>query len=173
MPHHVVAGALVGPQGVLLVHRSPDRRYYPDCWDFPGGHIEPGESAADALARELREEIGVDATISGLPDLCVAEDEDADDGMVLQLWIVTEWNGEPSNLATEEHADLRWVDAHDVSALHLAHPSYGPFIIECADGHRGARAANSLEQEPEPPPARDHTVPRDDLGVSPICVARR
>ncbi|MGO2822231.1 MAG: NUDIX domain-containing protein [Brachybacterium tyrofermentans] len=130
MPHHVVAGALVGPQGVLLVHRHPDRRYYPDCWDFPGGHIEPGESAANALARELREEIGVDATITGAPDLRVMENETADDGLVLQLWIVTEWDGEPTNLAADEHDELRWVAAHDVSALDLAQPSYLAFLAE-------------------------------------------
>ncbi|MGO2608257.1 MAG: NUDIX domain-containing protein [Brachybacterium tyrofermentans] len=134
MPHHVVAGALVGPQGVLLVHRHPDRKYYPGCWDFPGGHIELGESAADALARELREEIGVDATITGAPALRVVENEGADDGLVLQLWFVTEWEGEPTNLATDEHDELRWVAVRDVSALDLAHPSYLMFLTEWADG---------------------------------------
>ena len=130
MPHHVVAGALVGPQGVLLVHRHPDRRYYPDCWDFPGGHIEPGESAANALARELREEIGVDATITGAPALRVVEKGTADDGLVLQLWIVTNWGGEPANLATDEHDELQWADAHVVPALDLARPSYLAFLAE-------------------------------------------
>lgn len=130
MPHHVVAGALLGPQGVLLVHRSPKRRYYPDCWDFPGGHIEPGESAAAALVRELRGEVGVDATITGARALRFVENGMADDGLVLQLWIVTNWGGEAANLATDEHDELRWVDAHDVSALDLAHPSYLAFLAE-------------------------------------------
>ena len=146
MPHHVVAGALVGPQGVLLVHRSPNRRYYPDCWDFPGGHIEPGESAADALARELREEIGVEATITGAPALRVVEDETADDGLVLQLWLITAWAGEPANLAPEEHDELRWVDVHDVSALDLAHPSVLALLAELP----GGTAANSPRRQSHP-----------------------
>ena len=86
------------------------------------------------LARELREEIGVDATITGAPALRVVENEGADDGLVLQLWFVTEWEGEPTNLATDEHDELRWVAVRDVSALDLAHPSYLMFLTEWADG---------------------------------------
>ncbi|MEU7380034.1 NUDIX domain-containing protein [Streptomyces sp. NPDC042207] len=38
--------------------RGPDRRLFPDCWDIVGGHVEPGESLLDALAREVEEETG-------------------------------------------------------------------------------------------------------------------
>ena len=39
----LVAGVLVRGAEVLLGHRSPHRRWYPDVWDLPGGHVEPGE----------------------------------------------------------------------------------------------------------------------------------
>lgn len=55
---HVVAGVLVRGAEVLLGHRSPDRRWYPDVCDFPGGHVEPGEDERAALDRELCEEVG-------------------------------------------------------------------------------------------------------------------
>ncbi len=42
-------------------HRSPERRWFPDVWDLPGGHVEPGEDERTALRRELREEVGVEA----------------------------------------------------------------------------------------------------------------
>lgn len=38
--------------------RSPDRRLFPDTWDIVGGHVEPGESVLEALAREIMEETG-------------------------------------------------------------------------------------------------------------------
>ncbi|MGW1865927.1 NUDIX hydrolase [Streptomyces mauvecolor] len=38
--------------------RGPDRRLFPDCWDIVGGHVEPGESLLDTLAREVEEETG-------------------------------------------------------------------------------------------------------------------
>ncbi|MGW2952659.1 NUDIX hydrolase [Streptomyces eurythermus] len=38
--------------------RGPRRRLFPDCWDIVGGHVEPGESLPDALAREIEEETG-------------------------------------------------------------------------------------------------------------------
>ncbi len=56
---HVVAGALVTAGRVLLGHRSPLRHWHPDVWDLPGGHVEQGESEPQALAREMREELGV------------------------------------------------------------------------------------------------------------------
>ena len=55
--HVVVCGALVENGAVLLVHRSPTRRAYPDLWDLPGGHVEAGESELKALAREMDEEL--------------------------------------------------------------------------------------------------------------------
>ncbi|MFE7621053.1 NUDIX hydrolase [Streptomyces sp. NPDC057496] len=55
-----VVGAVVLDQDgrVFAQRRSPDRRLFPDCWDIVGGHVEPGESLLDALAREVEEETG-------------------------------------------------------------------------------------------------------------------
>jgi 8-oxo-dGTP pyrophosphatase MutT (NUDIX family) len=64
--HHVVAAILRRADQVLLCHRSPRRRWYPDVWDFPGGHVEPGERPEDALRREVAEELGA-ATVTARP----------------------------------------------------------------------------------------------------------
>lgn len=110
--HHVVSAALVrGGSEVLLVHRHPRRRYFPDVWDLPGGHVEPGEEPVAALARELREEIGVE--VRDLPAEPAARLRPWP-ALDLASWVVTAWDGEPANLAPEEHDDLRWWRATDL-----------------------------------------------------------
>lgn len=49
-----------------MCHRLPSLRWYADKWDFPGGHIEDGETAGDALVRELREEVAVVSVRPGI-----------------------------------------------------------------------------------------------------------
>jgi 8-oxo-dGTP diphosphatase len=58
----VVAGVAVRRGRVLVCRRSAARRHA-GKWEFPGGKLEPGETAAVALRRELREELGVEATV--------------------------------------------------------------------------------------------------------------
>jgi 8-oxo-dGTP diphosphatase len=58
--HHVVAVILRQADRLLLCHRAPTRRWYPDVWDFAGGHVEPEELPEEALRREVLEELGVE-----------------------------------------------------------------------------------------------------------------
>lgn len=53
-------GALIRDEHgrVYLHRRSADRRLFPGTWDFVGGHIDPGETPEQALAREIEEETG-------------------------------------------------------------------------------------------------------------------
>ena len=44
---------------LLILRRFPSRRFLPNRWDVPGGHVEEGESDAPALRREAREETGL------------------------------------------------------------------------------------------------------------------
>ena len=54
-----VVGALIVNGGKVFVHRrGPDRAFLPNCWDIPGGHVEPGERLLEALEREVEEETG-------------------------------------------------------------------------------------------------------------------
>jgi 8-oxo-dGTP diphosphatase len=117
-PHQVVAGVLVRDGHVLMAHRSPARRWYPDVWDLPGGHVEPGESPRRALVRELAEELGV--TVRACSPAGYLEDAT----MRLTLLLVGRWDGEPVNAARDEHDGLRWCTAADLAGLPLAHVQY-------------------------------------------------
>jgi 8-oxo-dGTP diphosphatase len=57
----VVAGVLRDADGRVLLAQRPPRGPHAGLWEFPGGKREPGESAADALRRELHEELGIEA----------------------------------------------------------------------------------------------------------------
>ncbi len=106
--HEIVTAALVRDGRVLLVHRSPDRHAYPNVWDLHGGHVEPGETERVALAREVREELGVRIAPDSATPLCrfdVGRDEET---VRIHAWRVGEWEGTPANLAPEEHDDMGW-----------------------------------------------------------------
>jgi 8-oxo-dGTP diphosphatase len=116
----LVCGLLIRGGEALLVHRSPDREVYPGVWDFPGGHVEPGESRPAALVRELDEELDVviDAP-AGDADLVLDGD-----GWHLSVWVVRSWDGEPRNVQPDEHDDLAWFGLDAALALDFADPEY-------------------------------------------------
>ncbi len=124
--HDVVAAALVHPDEVLLCHRSPTRSWYPDVWDFPGGHVEDGETAHVALRRELTEELGIDiGLISGPPAFRLGDDSE---DLSLRVWVVSSWLGEVQNLEPEEHDDLGWFTREQLGGVSLADHEYRPFL---------------------------------------------
>jgi len=55
----VAVGVVFRADGAVLLADRPAGKAYPGYWEFPGGKIEPGESVGVALARELREEVGI------------------------------------------------------------------------------------------------------------------
>ena len=142
--HLVVAAALIRDDRVLLCHRSPQREAYPNVWDFPGGHVEPGESLHQALSRELLEELGISLDTHVLPDaptLLVREPD-----LELSIWVVSEWTGEPTNLAPEEHDRIGWFDKASALAVALAHRSCWELLdqhLAAEDRRPTSRAAAS------------------------------
>lgn len=104
----VVLGALVDEVGVLLVHRSPDKRAHPNVWDLPGGCVEEGESELGALARELHEELGVHIATDTVSHLYRLTAGPAEEPALVSAWMVRDWRGTPLNNAPEEHVSIGW-----------------------------------------------------------------
>jgi 8-oxo-dGTP diphosphatase len=59
-PVEVVAAVIERADGSFLLAQRPEGKVYAGYWEFPGGKVEPGEQLAAALARELREELGIE-----------------------------------------------------------------------------------------------------------------
>jgi 8-oxo-dGTP diphosphatase len=64
-PLRVVAAVIIRDGCVLACRRNAERSSG-GLWEFPGGKVEPGESPQEALAREIREELGVDIEVGEL-----------------------------------------------------------------------------------------------------------
>ncbi len=59
----VVCGVIEDDQGRFLACRRPAHKHLGGLWEFPGGKVEPAESPAAALGRELLEELGIDVEV--------------------------------------------------------------------------------------------------------------
>ena len=111
----VAAAVIERPdEGLFLLAQRPEGKPYPGYWEFPGGKIEAGETAAHALARELKEELGIDVSESTPWITRVYAYTHAT--VRLHFRRVTSWGGEPQPL---EDQAIRWqrVEAPDVSPM--------------------------------------------------------
>ena len=98
---------------VLLIRRGTPPRQ--GEWSLPGGRIEPGERAVDAALRELREETGVEAEITGLIDVVDGLFPEAGRHYVLIDYAARWLSGEP--VAGDDAAEARFVALDEVEAL--------------------------------------------------------
>ncbi len=118
-PVRIVGAVLVRDGKMLLGRRSAHRRSFPGMWDVIGGHVEPGEDNVSALVRELREELGIEAT-----QFVPFADFAFGDRIQMQVFRVDEWRGVP-RLANDEHSELGWFDVVAAQSLpDLASPAY-------------------------------------------------
>src|SRR5262245_33675430 len=110
MPNQiVVAGALIAGATLLVAQRERP----PDLagpWELPGGKAAPGESDSAGLARELREELGVEVTVGDR----LGDDVALTDTITLRAYLVTQTAGA---LRPNDHRALRWVTVDELDSL--------------------------------------------------------
>jgi len=108
----VVAAVMVREDGRLLLARRPSGSHLAGFWEFPGGQVEVGESAEEALARELREELGVEVEV-GEP-LTFAWHRDSEREILLLFYRAALGSGAPHG---REGQDLGWFLPSELTAL--------------------------------------------------------
>jgi 8-oxo-dGTP diphosphatase len=98
-----VVAAVTERDGRILICRRKRGQAHELKWEFPGGKVEPGETPAAALKRELAEELGIDATI-GSEITRYEFAYPAKPPILLIFFAVSEFSGDPRNLVFEEIA---------------------------------------------------------------------
>ncbi len=103
----VAAVALVDADGRVLLARRPEGKRMAGLWEFPGGKLRGGETPEAALARELREELGIDVAESCLAPLTFASHRYPDCHLLMPLYVCRIWQGEARPLEGQEIAWVR------------------------------------------------------------------
>ena len=110
----VAAGILCDSKGRILIAERLGGGSFQGLWEFPGGKIDAGETAPQALSRELAEELGIEVT--EFSSFMYLRHEYHDRVVAIEFFIVSQWNSEPVG---REGQELRWVPAESLDADEL------------------------------------------------------
>ena len=116
-PLEVVAAVIVEDGRVLACRRSP-LKDSAGLWEFPGGKVEEGESAPASLAREIREELGVDIEVGGLLDRSVTGVDGRN--IALSCYFATLTGSRPTS--STDHDRMLWARIRELPDLDWAQP---------------------------------------------------
>jgi len=121
-PVEVAVGVLSRVDGTVLLARRPRSKVYAGFWEFPGGKVESGESAREALDRELDEELGIKVEVA---HRWITQEFTYPHARVrLNFFRVTGWDGE---VRAREHDGLSWERPDSVGVDPLL-PANGPIL---------------------------------------------
>ncbi len=110
----VVAAVIEDGSGRVLLAQRPEGKQHAGRWEFPGGKIEPGEHAHDALRRELREELGID--VGAAVRFMRVRRQRVSGPLILEIWRVLGFTGVA---VAYEHAAIRWCTPDEALKLSL------------------------------------------------------
>jgi 8-oxo-dGTP diphosphatase len=124
----VVAAVIRDDAGRVLISQRPEGRHMGGLWEFPGGKVEPGEAPAEALARELREELGLGIAI-GAPITFAVHEESG-----LRILLLFYGARIIDGMATaHEGQSVRWVAPSELPRYPMP-PADGELVARLAAG---------------------------------------
>jgi len=135
----VVAAVVRGDDGRFLLARRAPGSHLGGLWEFPGGAVEPGEAPAQALRRELLEELGVEARI-GEP-ITFAFHRDAQRDVVLLFFEACITAGEPLG---REGQEVGWFTGAELAGL-ATPPADAALVSRLARGALDASGSRAAE----------------------------
>lgn len=108
--YHVSVGLIVDQEQRILINSRTSDRIQAGFWEFPGGKIESNETREQALVRELKEEVGIEATEYRF--LLSHRHQYPKHDVLLEVFLVTKFLGEPECLEGQE---IAWEKLEDFS----------------------------------------------------------
>lgn len=125
----VAAAALIDGDGRVLLARRPEGKAMAGLWEFPGGKIDEGETLEDALVRELREELGIEAEARCMAPIAFASHAADGHHLLMPLFVLRKWQGVARPI---EHSALAWARPDAFADYELA-PADKPLAAQLRD----------------------------------------
>ena len=125
----VAACALIDADGRILMSKRPKGKDHEGLWEFPGGKLEEGETAEEAVVRELREELGVEPCERCLQTFSFSSFSYDDFNLLMPLFLCRQWDG---FVRPREGQRVKWVFPNRLTELNLV-----PADVELARELRG------------------------------------
>ena len=125
----VAACALIDPDGRVLIAQRPAGKSMAGLWEFPGGKLDPGETAEEALIRELREELSIETSQNCLAPLTFNSHCYDDFNLILMLFVCRKWSGIVTSLESQA---FKWVTPQSLNKFHMP-PADIPLIATLRD----------------------------------------
>jgi 8-oxo-dGTP diphosphatase len=120
-------------EGRVLVAQRPAHKHLGGLWEFPGGKVEPGETPAVALRREIGEELGCEIDLGA--ELAAVRHEYDEVTIELRPFVARLVAGAAAP-ESREHEALRWVTAAELAELPMPEAD-GPILVEWTALRRG------------------------------------
>jgi 8-oxo-dGTP diphosphatase len=135
----VAAAVIEDETGRILVARRGPGGRLAGRWEFPGGKLEPGEDAPDALRREILEELGLEIRVGEF--LLAVPHESPEQAIVLLAYRASRLGGA---LRLTDHDAVRWTAPGELTGLDLAEPDK----VIAGRLAAGGRPPGAREEEP-------------------------
>lgn len=139
---HVAVGVVRNALNQILIARRAGHQHQGGCWEFPGGKVEKGEGVEAALTRELQEELGI-TPVHAKPLITIPHHY-ADRSVLLDVWEVTDFSGEPQG---REGQPLKWAAVEDLGLYEF--PAANKAIVDAIELPRCIALSGSFSSVPD------------------------